>query len=65
MNHIYIPLWSYSNYDGITCALFEAEFTFHYGPIQILCGEIHDMSEDIYIPLWSYSNSELSIFSVS
>ena len=33
---IYIPLWSYSNIKGEDLLDLSIEFTFHYGPIQII-----------------------------
>ena len=38
-NAIYIPLWSYSNYDISSERIVKFVFTFHYGPIQMLLGE--------------------------
>ena len=34
-NHIYIPLWSYSNTNFLFKCEYSDKFTFHYGPIQM------------------------------
>ena len=58
---IYIPLWSYSNYNRLAVYSTLLRFTFHYGPIQICFRRLQLLSDClIYIPLWSYSNLNLA-----
>ena len=45
---------------SIKIFLFRSQFTFHYGPIQIVCQVVEDKDVAIYIPLWSYSNCKTS-----
>ena len=61
IQHLYIPIWFYSNPSQIVIRFDGSLFTFQSGSIQIYNqAEIINISATLYIPIWFYSNVTVS-----